>query len=112
MALQMAITEPNTGASYAGAYGKIDAADIRISPDSLQVALNWYYNQATSRMAPVRPDPVTIPQTLVSTPNAAFVAGLQAALASGAIQSPMDALKASLYFLLTQMPEYAGATQV
>jgi hypothetical protein len=112
MAFSLTITEPDSDAVYTNAYGKVDSATLTVTPDGAQVVLNWYYSQATSRMKPVRSDPVTIPGNIISTPNTVFVGALQQALAAGSIQSPIDALKASLYFLLLQLPAYAGAVQV
>lgn len=118
MALQLTVTNPSNGAVYNNAYGRIDdwlLTGPAANPLTTNTILNWYFSRTTANAAnpalsAVRADgSVGISTSLLNNPNPTFVAALGAACQSGAIVSPLDALKTSLYLLLLQLPQYAGA---
>lgn len=112
MALQLTITNPENGATYANAYGRVDS--FLLEPGITRIALNWYASSdaATSNLDPVRNDPTSIPTVVVTASNPTFVQGLQNALNANAIASPQDALTTAMYLILLELPRYAGATSV
>ena len=116
MAIQQSLTLPDTGVQDQQAYGQITDATLILSQLLTSVTLNWWWNQADGTLPvplkTIRTDNVTIASAVLTTPNPAFTSALDAQIQSGAIKTPLDALKAALYILVTQQPAYSSAVQV
>ena len=116
MSLQKDFTDPTIagGADFPTAIFRIDHLNIPDLNADGSVNLGIYVDQ--TRLAAGRSalliQTVPITNTLLTTANPTFVANLQARIASGAVQTPKDALLAAIYTLLKLQPAFAGAIDV
>lgn len=116
VALQLTVTNPQTGATYSNAYGQLDDVEIDLSQGIIGPLLNWYLSETEAKdptKKPIRYDgTIRLSPVLTSLPDPAFVAALETACGNGKITSPLDALSMALCLLLAELPQYEGAVIV
>lgn len=126
MALQINYVQPATGVPSPKAYLKVVDATVMLAENRTTILPAIFHTKATAdagkdpvataavagQESAVKLPPIVLTSVELDAPNPAFVQALAGLVAAGKITSPGDALRACLYVLIKQMPEYSGAADV